>query len=271
MFYFKAAKLSGSGLNDYESKIVYIDDDSVAAAETTENVTATKESGVKATCEVKRDSTEEENRNLKTFVSYLVSRLSKYEEVISYGDFIKNKEELQIEEEGCSDESSNSRVFVGPDEEEFQEIEKKIGEGGTSEVFKVSDKRTGEVMCKKVIKEISDDKAFKTLQNAVKEIEVSGSVRHPCICDLLGYNTPEHLPVFGKESEKTTVALFFELLPYSVKEVASKSLLSNTLKVRIAVEVAFGMSHLHSRGMMHRDLKLENIMMNSVFTRPSSQ
>ncbi|KAK8841617.1 hypothetical protein M9Y10_027242 [Tritrichomonas musculus] len=261
----QTAKLSGPGLSGIEGRIVYIEDDSATAEETTENVTVTKESDIKVTCEVKRNPIEEENRNLKTFVSYLVSRLSKYEEVISYGDFIKNKDEVQNEEEGCSDESSGGHGFVGPDEEEFQEIEKKIGEGATSEVFKVSDRRTGEVMCKKVIKEVSDDRAFKALKNAVKEIEVSGAVRHPCICDLLGYNTQERLPVFGKESEKTTVALFFELLPYSVKEVASKNLLSNTLKVRIAVEVAFGMSHLHSRGMMHRDLKLENIMMNSVF------
>ena len=151
------------------------------------------------------------------------------------------------------------------DEEEFQEVEKKIGEGVKSEVFKVIDNRTGEVMCKKAIKEVSDDRAFKTLQDALKEIYVSQTVHHPCICDLLGYNTKERLPAIGKEEEKTIVALFFELLPYSVKEVASKNLLSNTLKVRIAVEVAFGMSHLHSRGMMHRDLKLENIMMNSVF------
>ncbi|KAK8836639.1 hypothetical protein M9Y10_037575 [Tritrichomonas musculus] len=261
----RTAKLSGGGLSEIEGRIVYIEDDSAAAAETTESVAVTKESDVNVTFEVKCESIEEESRNLKTFVSYLVSRLSKYEEVIPHSDFIKNKDEVQSEEELCWDDSGVCHEFFGPDEEEFQEIEKKIGEGGTSEVFKVSDRRTCEVMCKKVIKEVSDDRAFKTLKNAVKEIEVSGAVRHPCICDLLGYNTRERLPVFGKESEKTTVALFLELLPYSVKEVASKSLLSSTLKVRIAVEVAFGMSHLHSRGMMHRDLKLENIMMNSVF------
>lgn len=45
-----------------------------------------------------------------------------------------------------------------------------------------------------------------------------------------------------------------------MKEVASKNLLSSMQKVRIAVEVAFGMSHFHSRCM-----KLANIMMNSVF------
>lgn len=78
--------------------------------------------------------------------------------------------------------------MVDPEEEEFQEIEKKIGEVGTSEVFKVSDKHTGEVMCMKVIKEVKDDIAFKTLQNAVKEINFSETASHTCICNFLGYN-----------------------------------------------------------------------------------
>lgn len=50
-----------------------------------------------------------------------------------------------------------------------------------------------------------------------------------------------------------------------MKDVIDKGMMNNTLKVRIAIEVAFGMSHIHSLLMMHRDLKLENIMMNNIF------
>ena len=45
-------------------------------------------------------------------------------------------------------------------------------------MFKVSDKHTGEVMCMKVIEEVNDDIAFKTLQNAVKEINFSETASH---------------------------------------------------------------------------------------------
>ncbi|KAK8887744.1 hypothetical protein M9Y10_038798 [Tritrichomonas musculus] len=41
-------------------------------------------------------------------------------------------------------------------------------------------------------------------------------------------------------------------------------MLTSTLKAKVAVEVAFAMLHLHTLGMMHRDLKIESIMMNSV-------
>lgn len=37
------------------------------------------------------------------------------------------------------------------------------------------------------------------------------------------------------------------------------------MKVKIAVEIALGMSHLHKLGMIHRDLNTSHIMLNSVF------
>ena len=84
------------------------------------------------------------------------------------------------------------------------------------------------------------------------------NIRHPCICEAIGYDTHERLPEVGtknQQKKKKTIALFFELLPFSVEDVIKKGLMSNTLKVRIAVEVAFGMSYLHSLEMIHRDLK----------------
>ncbi|KAK8839890.1 hypothetical protein M9Y10_031603 [Tritrichomonas musculus] len=63
----------------------------------------------------------------------------------------------------------------------------------------------------------------------------------------------------------TTVALFIEFIPYKLKDALDKKILNNTLKVRVALEVAFGMSHIHNKGMMHRDLKIENIMLNYAF------
>ena len=33
------------------------------------------------------------------------------------------------------------------------------------------------------------------------------------------------------------------------------------MKTKLAVEVAFGMLHIHENGMIHRDLKFENVML----------
>lgn len=97
------------------------------------------------------------------------------------------------------------------------------------------------------------------------------------MCEGIGYNMQEEIPKVikaknkqddSKEEEpesKTTIALFFEYLQYSQKSIIENKMISNKLKVRIAVEVAFGMQFIHSLGMMHRDLKLENIMTNGAF------
>ena len=133
-------------------------------------------------------------------------------------------------------------------------------------------------MCMKVIIECKDDEKFKMLPNSVKEIEVFLKVNHPCICKAIGYNMEEEISTLSKngddegdddfdddDEEKTTIALFFQLLPYSVKDAIDKGMMNNILKVLIAIEVAFVMSHIHRLRMIHRDLKLENIMMNNIF------
>ena len=65
--------------------------------------------------------------------------------------------------------------------------------------------------------------------------------------------------------EITTVALFLEYHPFNLKQTVNESFMTNTLKAKIVVEIAFGMSHIHKHGMIHRDLKLENVMVNYIF------
>lgn len=266
LFVKRSAKISGNGLNSCKERICYIEeDDSVTVDDTIEKVTTKSEDNPTAL----DNHFEKDYCNLKKFVHYLRSHFEKYENVISYEDFVNELEKGEIEDNRKDEDNDANLIpkheFVGPEDEEFHEIVSKIGEGATSEVFKVVDKRTGEVICKKIVKECNDESAFTILQNSMKEIDFSLSVKHPCICEAFGYNLQEPLQKIGDETGKTTIALFFELLQYSVKDVIAKGLMNNTLKVRIAVEVAFGMSHIHSLGMMHRDLKLENIMMNDVF------
>lgn len=53
------------------------------------------------------------------------------------------------------------------------------------------DTRTGQIFCKKVIKECREEELFQTLKNSIKEIEITHQIRHPCICECLGYNLEE--------------------------------------------------------------------------------
>lgn len=210
----------------------------------------------------------------------------------------KSSDQKEKQSEEIKDKSNNASniLFIDDKEEEFQEVIEKIGEGASSVAFKIIDNRNKRVMCKKVLKAIDEkEKIFKKIQNSIKEFEALQHLHHPSICEALGLNMQEKIKdndsINNKRTkeqkkeegtddydieydesdeeqnkeEKTTIALFIEYLPYKLKEVLEKNMLNNTLKVRVAVEIAFGMSHIHSHNMMHRDLKIENIMLNYAY------
>lgn len=159
------------------------------------------------------------------------------------------------------DSEEKELSFVGSDGEQYIEEVEQIGEGDTSVVYKVFDTRTKKTMCKKVIK-LKEETAFKNVQNAIKEFEFLVSFHHPCICQAIGLNTSEK--VKGKK-DQTTIAIYLEYYKYNLKNFLRETIINNTIKARIAVEVAFAMSFIHKHNMIHRDLKAENIMLNDAF------
>lgn len=122
-------------------------------------------------------------------------------------------------------------------------------------------------MCKKVLKGSPNDQTnFKNVQNSIKEFEVLYRLNHPCICKVIGINISETIKDSNlkEENEMTTIALFLEFLDFKLDEII-KSNIKNTLKVRIVIEIAHAMNYIHKKGLIHRDLKVENIMLNSVY------
>ena len=125
-------------------------------------------------------------------------------------------------------------------------------------------------MCKKVSKYEEGQTSFKNMQNIIKEFEVLCRIDHPSLCKAIGINMQEKYPADNsyndnEENPTTTIAIFIDFQPYKLKDCLEQKILNNTLKAKIAVEVCFGMSYIHRLGMIHRDLKIENIMLNCIF------
>ena len=209
-------------------------------------------------------------------------------------DYEAPKDEFEEKDKFKGKEKS---IFIDEEDESYHKIVCQIGEGATSVAYKVIDERNGEQMCKKVLKAEEGATTFKDFQNIYKEFEVLQQLSHPSICKSIGMNPQEEVKTEKKSSKeefaqyeeddeeeefkiksnkkssssskenkkKTTIAIFLKYHPMNLKECLERDILSNTLKAKLVVEIAFGMLHIHDNGMIHRDLKLENVMVNYIF------
>lgn len=90
------------------------------------------------------------------------------------------------------DNIKDNLVFIGEDDEEYIDVIEMIGEGSSSIAYKVIDKQTNQVMCKKVLKH-GENTSFSKLQNSTKDYEVLMKLNHPSIFKVLGFNMHEKL------------------------------------------------------------------------------
>ena len=180
----------------------------------------------------------------------LKDKIKVFEETFSLTSSQKNK-------------TTDNDYYIDEDyENEFHINMGPIGEGNTSIAYKIIDKRTKRSICKKVLKYKKDTSNIEDAKRAMKEFETMHSISHPCICKAIGINIAESIE--GEKDDLTTIAIFLEFLDYSLDDVL-KMKISGTTKAKIVLDIVHAMNHLHKNGMIHRDLKIENIMLNSLF------
>lgn len=223
--------------------------------------------------------TKEQYDRLVKHLHYVENHLNQYEQFKHFdfetftGEDKKDNEDYEKEEMNIK-QKDDENYFIDENDEENHEIIKKIGEGATSIAYKIFDRRTSQFMCKKVVKKEEGKNGLKTAQNSMKEFEVLHTIYHPCICHSIGINMQEKIPndsiniintnsdsdeEVSQVEDSTTIALFLELLEIKLQDCLLDKMFSNTMKVK----VAFAMDFIHKLGMIHRDLKIENIMLNS--------
>lgn len=136
-------------------------------------------------------------------------------------------------------------------QERYQRIEKAVGEGTYGVVYKAKDRMTGEVVAlKKIRLEVEDDGIPST---TLREISVLRQLRHENIVEL-----KDIVQANGR------LSLVFEFVDKDLKRYmeACNGPLDPQLIKSYTLQMLRGLDYCHTRGIMHRDLKPQNILVN---------
>ncbi len=128
-----------------------------------------------------------------------------------------------------------------------------IGKGGMAIVYRAIDNRTGHSVAIKVLRpEFSQDEEF--LNRFQREAEAASKVSHHNIVNLLDV---------GMDGDSRYLVMEY-VQGKTLKEVIrQKGKLPYTTAVQIAIRILSALQHTHRNGIIHRDIKPQNILVQS--------
>ena len=132
------------------------------------------------------------------------------------------------------------------------EILEELGKGGMGEVYRARDKKLGEEIAIKVLKpEIAADK--ETIERFKNELKFSRKIAHRRVCKMYDLSEEGETPFITMEHVrgKTLKNLIREKGEFEEKKA-----------IEIAKQVCEGLAEAHELGVVHRDLKPQNIMID---------
>lgn len=129
----------------------------------------------------------------------------------------------------------------------------KIGEGGAAEVFRARDQRLDRVVAIKILRrQFVNDQASRA--RFINEARAAAGLTHPNIVDVYDFGE-------GPDGSMFIAMQFVE--GHDLKDVLQKrGRMTAAEAISIATQVCFALSAAHARGLIHRDVKPQNIMID---------
>jgi hypothetical protein len=123
-------------------------------------------------------------------------------------------------------------------------LEKIVGEGATSTVYSGVSDRNEEVAVKII------PKNEETMRMARKEIEVLSGINHENV-----------IKIFGQFESKRHIYIVSELCEFNLISFLNEYEVDEEIALKILRMVLCGVKHIHNLGIIHRDIKLGNILL----------
>jgi len=144
------------------------------------------------------------------------------------------------------------RLEIGSIFAKRYEILEELGKGGMGEVYRVKDEKLDEEMALKVVRpEIAADKG--TIERFKNELKFARKIAHRNVCKMYDLNEEEETPYITMEYVKGEDLKSF---------IRRKGKLTEEEAIAIAKQVCEGLAEAHELGVIHRDLKPQNIMID---------
>ena len=133
------------------------------------------------------------------------------------------------------------------------QLEEFVGKGGMALVFRATDMRTGHDVAVKILRpEFNDDQEF--LDRFQREALAASKMSHHNIVNLLDVGNEDnyHYLVLEYMRGRTLKAV-----------ISDKGKLPESIAAQIAIRILSALQHAHSNGIIHRDIKPGNVLVNA--------
>lgn len=136
-------------------------------------------------------------------------------------------------------------------------IIEKLGEGGMGVVYKAQDTKLDRLVALKFLHSqltISDTDKKRFIQEA----KVASSINHPNVCVI--YDIQEHVDPLTEDRQQFIIMEYVDGVTLS--EIIKEKKLKPIEVIDYALQMAEALNEAHSNGIIHRDIKSDNIMVN---------
>jgi serine/threonine protein kinase len=162
---------------------------------------------------------------------------------------LQSSEDKEVTEtlEAPKEELTAGSIFAGR-----YEIVEELGKGGMGRVYRAFDNKVEEEIALKLLQpEIAVSK--KTIKRFRTELKLARKITHKNVCRMFDFHEEEKTPFITMEYVRGESLKVF---------IQNQGIVPEEKAVNIAQQICLGLSEAHEIGVVHRDLKPQNIMMD---------